>query len=55
MTKPHAEIKESILPEQMMIKVRDHRGPETDMISMSDTFWAKMKAKYDERKWVIVH
>lgn len=43
------------LPDAMVIKVRDHRGPETDMISMSDTFWSKMKAKYDTHKWIITH
>jgi hypothetical protein len=43
------------LPNAMTIKVRDHRGPETDMVSMSDTFWAKMKAKHDDHKWIITH
>jgi len=43
------------LPDTMTIKVRDHDGPETDMVSMSNTFWAKMKAKHDSHKWIITH
>jgi len=43
------------IPDTMTIKVRDHDGPETDMVSMSNTFWAKMKAKHDSHKWIITH
>jgi hypothetical protein len=42
------------LPESMTIKVRDHSGVDEDKISMSDTFWSKMKARHDDRKWIIV-
>lgn len=43
------------LPDSMAIKVRDHKAPGGDVVSMSDTFWMKMKAKHDTHKWVIVH
>lgn len=43
------------IPDAMAIKVRDHSGPETDMVSMSNTFWAKMKARHTDHKWTITH
>ena len=42
------------LPDKLTIKVKDHTGRETEKVSMSDTFWDKMKARHDDRKWIIV-
>jgi hypothetical protein len=48
------EVLVASLPDEMSIKVRDHSAVGGDIVGMSDTFWMKMKAKHDDRQWIIV-
>lgn len=42
------------LPEHLTIKVKDHAQDSGDKVSLSHTFWNKMKARHDDRKWIFV-
>lgn len=42
------------LPDHLIVKVKDHTKVRDGKASLSDTFWEKMKARHDDRKWIIV-
>jgi len=42
------------LPEHLTIKVKDHTKVSDGKASLSSTFWDKMKARHNDRKWIIV-
>jgi hypothetical protein len=42
------------LPDHLTVKVKDHTRVDDGKASLSNTFWNKMKARHDDRKWIIV-
>lgn len=42
------------LPDHLTVKVKDHTVVTDGKASLSSTFWDKMKARHNDRKWVIV-